>query len=69
MQMFRQAGVAALVLCGLLATRMVQGKFVVETHSLRIREPAGIAGEFSLAIGDVSTQSQLARSVCLLLSP
>lgn len=30
------------------------GQFVVETNSMRVREPAAISGEFDVAIGDVS---------------
>ena len=38
---------------GCLFITLAQGQFVVETNSMRVREPAAVSGEFDVAIGDV----------------
>ena len=58
--MSRHQTTAGLLCFSLLAASLAAAKFVVETHSLRIREPATMTGEFSLAIGDVRATSCLA---------
>ena len=50
------------VLSGVLA-RLVAGQFVVETNSMRIREPDALAGEFDVAIGDVCSSPTIQDTV------
>ena len=47
-----------IALCSL--ARVCVAQFVVETNSMRIREPEALVGEFDVAIGDVSAPAQYA---------
>ena len=42
---------------------LAQCQFVVETNSMRVREPAAVAGEFDVAIGDVRLQEHLLAAI------
>ena len=56
---------AAVLSCMLLHGAL--GQFVVETNSMRVREPAALSGEFDVAIGDVRPSLLSQHGWCGLL--
>lgn len=48
-----QAQLAARLVLTAICLLPIQAQFVVETNSLRVREPALLVGEMDVAIGDV----------------